>query len=440
MKLKPIVASMFLLGLVSGTAFAATTTTTTTTTTQTQLDAMKAKIAKMEAVLDQNQGGTGLRTSSDWASKIAVSGLIDVDAIYSNRTPGNRTNDLGVTTFSRYNDQQSSDLNLGNAFLFVDSQINDWTKAHAALDLTYDHEFGIENRSSLVLRDAHGPLLDEAYIKIANFTESPFYAKLGRQYIPFGDYDIYAVVPTLTQLLSESRKTAATVGMVDPSGFNGSLYTFRGINRVNRGPEGQNTSTRIENFGVNLGFANAIDNMGYKLGIGYLDNMADVNYIANTSLGSHTFGSAAGYTDRVNAISVNAGMNNGPFDASINYVAALKSFNKADLYFKNPNDDAKPWAAAVNVGYSFPIVNNHPSRVSLGYQQSGEAANIGVIGGGLATGGMPEKRYQLDYKFEVSPNTDVTFVLLHDRDYDKSDSGTDDNATTGVVRFGVKFS
>ncbi len=452
MKLKPIVASMFLLGLVSAPVLASADTDSDT---QSQLDAMKAKIAKMEAMLDQNHSGTGLTSSPTWFNNITVSGLVNVDAAASNRTPGEGNTSLNSTQngvkffngFNLYNNADSSNINLTDAELFIDAQINDWTKAHLGFD--FGQEVGENNIDNLVLSEPQGPTLDEGYITIGNFSQSPVYFLAGREYVPFGNYDRYAIVPTLTQLLTETQETAVQLGVVDASGFNGAIYTFRGTNQTGEGFTDDNTRTRVENYGVNLGFGNSDTNSGYNISLGYLANLADVNFV--------DAGLNDGYTDQVGGLSASLSGNVAGFDAKLDYVTALRKFDTADSIYEDVNKDAaKPWAAGIDAGYSF-LTMAHQSRFGLSYQQSGQAADLGpailaneaqagvesaVNYGNFAFGqfgGMPQRRYQAEYNVNLSPATDLGFVLYHDQDYSNFDLGSGSNATTGVVRLGVKF-
>lgn len=85
MKLKPILASLILLGLAAPAAFASVAATPSAST-QSQLDSMRAQLNKMEAVMNQNSAG-GFEQSSDWTSRITLSGLANVDAYASNTSP-----------------------------------------------------------------------------------------------------------------------------------------------------------------------------------------------------------------------------------------------------------------------------------------------------------------------------------------------------------------
>src|SRR3989338_9871292 len=80
MKLKPIVASMLV--LVSGPVLAAASDNANT---QAQLDAMKANVAKLQAIVEQNQPG-GFQQPDNWWNRITLSGQAIVDGFYSSAT------------------------------------------------------------------------------------------------------------------------------------------------------------------------------------------------------------------------------------------------------------------------------------------------------------------------------------------------------------------
>src|SRR5579864_7116955 len=75
--LKPVIASLFCLGLISGTALAYSQ--------PLQTDGMKSNITRMEDSLAQNQAGGGVMP--DWMNRIIVSGQANFDAYISNRNP-----------------------------------------------------------------------------------------------------------------------------------------------------------------------------------------------------------------------------------------------------------------------------------------------------------------------------------------------------------------
>ncbi len=434
MKLKPIAASVFL--LMSGAAFAATNGT------QAQLDAMQSQLTHMQQLINQNNGGaqtgggtalqSSLQTSSDWSNAIAVSGLLNVDAIASNRTAvAFPVPVVGGVHNTEFGNGASTNIQLSNADVFVDAQVNDWTKAHIGFNFD-DQNNSITGQTAhdsvnQIITENASPLVDEAYVTLGNFTESPIYFRAGRQYVNFGNYDRFAAVPTFTQLLSETNETAATLGFVS-NGFYGSFYGFRGVNEVSD----VGTTTQVNNFGGNLGFSNKSDGMGYNLEAGYLNNFADVAYVGTTGTSTYNINSV-GYTKKVGAVSLDGTMTVGMFDADAHWVGATSRDNEiattSDGY--NTIQSARPQALVIGGGMSFPVIG-HNSRLGVDYQHSWQAENVGLYG-------LPQQRYEATYGVDVSKNVNVGLDLFTDRDYSVSNGGTGLATTTGLVRLGVMF-
>lgn len=426
MKLKPVTTALFL--LFSGAAFAGTTSTT-----QAQLDSMQAELNHMQQLINQNGGGTTsmggtslqqtLATSSDWSNAISISGLANVDAIFSNRTPvvaGNTAlapASLSTAPNSSFGYNSSSNIQLTNADVFVDAQINDWTKAHFGFNYNNNISYPSQIVGDHSTDSSAGLGVDEAYVTIGNFTENPFYFRAGKQYVNFGNYDRFAAVPTFTQLLSETNATAATVGFVS-NGFYGSFFGFRGAaNTANP------TTVNVNNFGANVGLSNQSSDLGYNLGLSYLNNMNDVDYVATTSAN----------VNKVSGVSADATMNMGMFDAGAHFVTAANSFNSISTTTDSglTTTTAKPKALVVGGGVSFPVMN-HNSRFGVDYQHSWQAENVGLYG-------LPQQRYEGTYNVEWSKNVNVGLDLFTDRDYSVTNGGSGAAVTTGLVRLGVMF-
>ena len=450
MRLKPICASIMLLGLtMSGSAFAAThhhyvkkvVVQNQKVVIQDQLTAMQAQMNQMEQVINQNGGGTQsmggtslqskLANSSDWYNAITVSGLINADGIYSNRTSTLAFSPTAQgPAGSTFGTGDSSDLVLTNADLFVDAQINCWTKAHVGLNY--------ENVPVNIVKDGTTTVLDEAYVTIGNFCENPFYFRAGKQYVNFGNYDRFAAVPTFTQLLSQTNAPAATVGFVD-QGFYGSIYGFRGLNRTNEfNPvttfRPNTGSQNVNNAGANLGFQMQNNGSGFNLQASYLNNMADVDYVSesivNGGLSSSQFFN--NYVTRVGAMSLDATGNMGMFDAAAHYVSALGDFSRKDILANGSmTTGARPSAMTVGAGVTFGMMG-YSSHFGLDYQHSWQAENVGLFG-------MPEARYEGTYNVNVSKNVNVGLDVFQDRRYDANHGGADQSATTGLLRLGVMF-
>lgn len=425
MKLKSVVASMLALGVASGVALAASSDTVS----RAEFDAMKDQVTKMESALNQNQGGIALNTSTtrDWFNRVTVSGQVAIDAFASSEN----------SYRFQENSSTNSAIDLPMANLFVDAQVNDWVKAHAGIHFHSVSRDGLANVYKATYKDSD-TRVDEAYVTLGNFAQSPFYVRAGREFVPFGSYKRFDITPSLTQMLTETRATALQAGFVMANGVNGAVYTFNGTDTDKNAHK-----HRINNFGANLGVANSYDNINYQASVGYLYNMADVNYINSGMISENV-------DHTVDGVSVDASVQSGPFDASAHYVTALRSFSGQDVnthgVFTKLAPGAKPSAWAVDAGYSFNTAG-YASRLGLGYQHSSQANNVGPTVNGVITPsgiplglnyGLPKERYLAQYSVNVWKNTDLGFQVYHDRDYAKP-AGSDNKATTGVVRLTVNF-
>lgn len=90
------------------------------------------------------------------------------------------------------------------------------------------------------------------------------------------------------------------------------------------------------NYGASLGYDLVNDQLGFDLGIGYLYNMIGVNDVAY-AVQNFTFNS--GYFNRVGAIAAYGDVNSGPFTLSARYTTALQRFNVLDLPKNSFADD-----------------------------------------------------------------------------------------------------
>jgi hypothetical protein len=415
MKLKLLVTSMIL-------ASAANAAFADDQSMQTQLDAMKAQMAQMQATINNNGGGVNLPADS-WFNRIKLSGMINVQSDVSSRSP---------TTFNQVNNNTVSNIAVPNANLFIDADVSDWTKAH--LGFVYGQKMDNFNllragayTSSQLISGSNDGRLDEAYVTIGNFAKSPFYLKAGQQFLPFGDYNPYKdVTPSFTQVLSQVNDTGADVGFVSMNGFHGSVFGLDGIQKAG------NNGDNVRNYGADLGFAKTANQLSYNLGVQYLRNMADVTGM-RYDLG---FENSDKYTRAVSALAANADVKFKAVDAGLKYVGAMNKFDPNDLSYNN--EGARPAAWNVDAGYSFPVMN-HDTRFGLGYQGTKEASAIVLNEFNGADVTMPRTRYLANYTFNVSKYTDVGFEFRHDKDYGMSQGGTGNSANTAAARIAVKF-
>lgn len=436
---------------------------------------ISAEAVKLNAALDQNQGGVveGKRNRPDWAERINISGLINVDAVMSNRTPEVEDfNSLKLTTpyiLNTFSSERSAnDIALADANLFIDACVNRWTNTHIALlyrdgdGLQATRQFrknDIYNPKDLLVRvwsnDSvqnfnvnsdglrladEGLFVDEAYITIGNLERSPFFLRAGRQYVPFGDYERYTITDSFTKLLSMTSATALQAGYVADMGpgiFSSSVYAFRGLSQDNATHDATDGKIRVRNWGAHVAFAQDHEDYQFNLTAGYLHNMADVDFIAAGLRGRNQFSDLPSgfYEEVVPAYSLRADGRMGPYDAGIRYVAALDEFAPTDVYYDDglTEGPAKPKAVTVDLGYTFPLLN-HESRVGITYQHSEEAKRLGPM-----LMGLPLTRWGIDYQINLLSRTDLAFELIDDKDYAEDHCGDDNHRVTGTIRLSVAF-
>ena len=253
--------------VVSAPAFAASVNKTSATENAAN-SAITAQVNKAQATVDQNSATNDVSTFN-WADRISVGGQANIDASYGNRTPMGGFGPSVTTPAGDHfggSNKNSSDLNINNVNLFIDAKINSWVKAH--INLAY---LGDQGRSDLMPLDKvstkwgdSGLDVDEAYVDIGNFARTPFYARLGKQYVGFGDYDRYPIITPFTQMFSQTRATAATVGLVTDMGFYANISGFQGgTDRIQDNQFG-NDDRNIDNMSAKAGLTGSLHSVGLE--------------------------------------------------------------------------------------------------------------------------------------------------------------------------------
>lgn len=418
MKLKPIVASVLVAvsGLAGTAALAASA----------QSDAMQASLARLQAIVEQNQPG-GFQQSDGWWNRITLSGEMNIDANESSAgttlTGGGR---LATNPVNPYVTGSTGTIFINNANLFVDSAISDYTKVH--VDIAGDSGKKLTDTPDLHMnafgdaRQTNSMIgINTAYAILGNFNQYPVFAMVGKQYMPFGEYNVYPMVYSLTQLMSQTNNVAVNLGWIDcPTGIFANAFGFQDKHKSSNSGRMQ-----YNNAGARLGIRNNSDCLGYNVSVDWLYNLNSVQWLDNRTT----------YVTNIGGLAANGDFTTGPFDAGIRYVGALQNFGRADVpYYVNgtlQRNGAEPWAGTVNLGYAFPVMC-HQSHLGVSYQLSKQAAGFGEFG-------MPMNRYEANYVVNISRFTDLGLDVYYDQDYGTGQGGSGNNATTGVVRLGVKF-
>ncbi|CAL7959499.1 conserved exported hypothetical protein [Gammaproteobacteria bacterium] len=446
MKLKPVVASLIMLGLMAP-AFA--------------MDKAKDVLAQ-QAVLDQNSPVNKV-CSEGWFNRVTVGGMANVVGIMGNHDlPGAFT-----TTGS------GSDLYVNNANLLVDAALSKWSKA--SLNLAY---LGAPTAFNMISDGAtlnnytvnHQVYVDEVYVTFADFAKYPAYAKIGKTYVPFGEYnDPYVLwqIESPAQMISQANGPTAIVGVASDFGFYASVFALKGDTY----PQGS-TTNNIRNFGAKIGYKDnlahfASPDTSVNLNVSYLRNMWDsVFFTTNTSSPSGLTGGNANAParDPVGALAVHFDMSYKSLSVYADWAGALK--NMASTYYTNVGDAAtltyanssRFWGANVNAAYAFETLD-HDSSLAAGVQFSGNgqwfntstagaSVNPNVNGvsynananGGLFDYIIPKWRAIGEYKVNLVKHTDLSLVYAYSKSYDFAVTGNNARSTNiGLARLGVRF-
>lgn len=453
MKLKLVVASMSILGLVSSPVFAATTAK------HKHHHKVSHKIVEQAPVVEQDYKGMmpaapevciishpsmildGMTQSMKrsmpnpcnpgWYDRIRVSGGINVDL----GKFGNRNGAFMGENYQRFS--------LNDAYLNVGATVNEWVKAFASLDFSNpttiadgvnppSGEYSAAYANNIQGNANNVIQLEQAYLTVSNFDATPIFFQIGKQYQDFGRYEIHPIERSMTQVMSETLATSAKLGFIVPMGFNGSIFAFDDpIAKI-----GQTSKTT--NYGVALGYDAPSDQIGWDVGVAYLYNLMGVNDIA---FAVQNYTNNDGYNTRAGGVAAYFDINSGPFVVNLRYTTAVQRFSQNDAPENGIADltapftvaptatGAKPWAAGIQAGYGFEAWNRN-NNIYVGYQASREAASIE----------LPKNRWLAGYGIDAfGKNTNVGIEWDHDNDYSTSNGGGTGGTNLVSLRVGAKF-
>lgn len=463
MKIKPLVISLVALGFVSGGAFAADKVKAVKVTKkkavkiETVNTAPVAAVAPavsdtkaQQAVIDDN-AVVNTTDSFNWFNRVQVGGLANADLLWGNHDPiGSYTNSGSVF-----------DIFIPNANLLFDAKLNDYAAAH--LNLIYRgtpaYYKGYLGSSVSTIH------IDDAYVTISDLSSTPFYVRVGHQYLPFGDYERYPLIPTFTQALEESSETTVVLGVAMDNGFYASIYAFNGPTK-----EKSEAKYTIRNGGAKVGYYgnwNALyEGAKYNVNVSWMRNIYDNDNLYTALVGGFAnplitgnpttrVTAGTGTADRVGGLAVHGDMTAGAFDFAGNFTAALNGLVQDISSFKTSGGAAvitsytansRLWLADIGAGYKFPTLA-HDSRVGLIYQWSGNGEFTADL---FQPSVLNFPHYAIDLTYEVNlmKNIDLGFAAEHNQSYDYrsaystihgADISGKRDANLALTRLSVKF-
>ncbi len=453
MKLKLVVASMSILGLISGPALANHHNTKNKPMKQAEaVHDYKDMMPKVCTItpntlsmveMSQNVGRSIPNPCNPgWYDRIRVSGGINADL----GKWGNRNANLMGENYER--------LSLNDVYLNIAGSVNDWTTVFASINYmtattnpnpSVFNTFGAAEYSAAYANNVGGNgnntlQVEQAFATIANFDVTPIYVQFGKSFQDFSRYEIHPITASLTQVMSETLATSLKLGFI-ADGFNGGVYVFNDP----MGKIGSNTTPT--NYGVSVGYDMNNDQFGWDIGAAYLYNLIGANDVAYSV---NNFTGGAGYNSRVGGAALYGDVNYGPFMLAARYTQATQQFNVLDLT-KNGRADltaasvvlgtagtavtptaaatgAKPWAAGIQAGYGFDAFGKS-QNVYLGYQTARQAAGLN----------LPESRWLVGYGVDILKDTLLAAEWDHDMAFSTGNGGSGNNTNLVSLRAAVKF-
>lgn len=395
---------------------AVNTTATDSNSTPAQIKEQIAILKDRLAKMDNNSGQP--ESHFDWQKYISVTGLVNMDASYFSKPyfgVGNRET------------KGSSFLDLGTANLAADVHATNWLSGRISV-LAQDGQSPAVRNADPYIDANHHVKVDQAFMTIANFAKSPYFLRVGQQYAPFGRYQRYPMVNTLTQTLSQTDAPVAQLGFVTDVGFYGSAYALSGEHKY-----GDHNTTTIGNGGFNIGVERLVKQMSFDIGMSYIANMNDVDSIRSL------VDSRGGYRKRVPGVGAYLNVFSGPFGLGVQMISATKRFNVNDYAYTESAGNlkgAKPLAGDLHADYSF-LTMGHHSQAGISYQWSDEAHNDAS---GVALTDptvLPRKRISVNYGVNLMKHLAAGIQLYRDYDYKHQHGGTNQQDNVAMLRLSL---
>jgi len=292
--------------------------------------------------------------ASQLTDRITISGLIEVEGAAENFDLADGSS------------ESASDLALATAQLGLGVKLTEEVRGNISF-LFEEGAFGDEDTDLEV---------DEAAIDV-NY--APFFARVGRLYVPFGVFHSHFISDPLTLELGESRETALLLGYGREL-FSLSAFVFNGD------AEKTGEEDHIRDWGASL----VLTPMeGVELGGSYLSDIADTDAELVTE-----------YRRRVGGWSAFATVERGPFGASAEVLGAVKSLAADDLDEEDggigDGHGDKPLAWNLEISWA-PV---EQVELAVRYEGSDEFA------------GQPEHQYGADVSWSPWKQTTLSLEYL----------------------------
>lgn len=309
---------------------------------------------------------------SDSGPRVQFSGNVEVWGLFNSQP-------FGIVTTKSFMGA-SADLDFA-------AQINSWWTGYIRLD-------GDVAEPSIVT-------LDQSFIILGDLQQLPFYATLGRLYIPSGAFFTNMASSSVVRKLGRTKATSLVTAM-SYEGIDAAVFAYDG--RTARG----NVRDHVDEWGAGLQYTTSnLFNNGYylRLGSGFNSNIASSEGFTTAAV----LGNAGDVHNFVPAVDIHGMFGIGIAKIGAEYLFLTNSFKYNEVSFDD--EGAKPTALNIEMNFSFTptFFIQKPTVLVFNYGSTTEAAAVG----------LPEYLYGGTYQIVAMKNTLITLEYLRKRDYGK---------------------
>ena len=323
---------------------------------------------------------------------VEIGGTIEVEASYEDVDYDSKDED----------DEDSSDISVATVELSVDAAITDRIKGH--LLFLYEED---EDDSDVALDEAIIHIHAEEVCVVDEACGAPWYASIGKLYVPFGYYESHFISDPLTLELGETRETAVVAGLAN-NWANVAIGVYNGdVNEVGEDDD------HIENFVASARLTlpeETIPGIGLMGGVSYVNDISDSDNLQDEVIDHEVEDFIAGFAAFLH-VSVHD-----KFFLEAEYVAALDDFEESDMDLE-PGEDFEPRTWNIELAYLI----TEALEVAIKYEGSDDALDF-----------LPEKRYGGVINYSLFDNTSLGLEYLYG-EFENNDEVTTVTGQLAVV-------
>jgi len=301
----------------------------------------------------------------DWAKRISLSGLIEVEAGYEDLDFDNPA----------WSDEDSSDIALATVELGVDVDIATHVKGHVLFLWEEDDTEPVD--------------IDEGIIIIDGEDVIPLYLNAGKMYVPFGKFESHFISDPLTLELAETRESAVKLGFA-----NDTLDLCFGLFNGDIDETGEDN--HAETYFAGLTFSlpeETISNLSLLAGASFISNIADSDTLQDDD--GVGFATIEDYVGGVSTFVSLSSMD--LFFLEIEYVGATESFEAGELGFDD-GESYKP--SAWNIELAYAVAEG--LEIAIKYEGSDDCGDF-----------LPERQFGSAVIYDLFENTSLALEYLY---------------------------